>query len=107
VLEKCRLTPHLSPRLQRLIIQTASKTLHRREMPYVISHRLRRSWYSSHDEARPFGQAEFKAFAKAVNSAFQASCWHSKFAFPLRIRSEFCISSLWLALEIRILAAIP
>jgi hypothetical protein len=26
-----------------------------------------------------------------LNSAFQTNCWHSKLAFPLRIRSEFCI----------------
>jgi len=40
-----------------------------------------------------------------VNSAFQALRCHSKFAFSLRIYSEFCIPSASLELKIRILAA--
>ena len=42
-----------------------------------------------------------------VHSAFQAHCWHSKFVFPLRFPSAFCISSPLLALESLIPAAFP
>ena len=42
-----------------------------------------------------------------VFSLIQARGWRSKFAFSLRFPSVFCDSSVWLALKIRILAAIP
>ena len=42
-----------------------------------------------------------------VFSLIQARGWRSKFAFWLRFPSVFCDSSVWLALKIRILVAIP
>jgi hypothetical protein len=58
---------------------------------------------------KPFAgtQNSHSRCGSVVNSAFQALCWHSKFTFPLRFRSEFCISSPLLELKIRILAAVP
>merc|ERR1711981_319291 len=59
----------------------------------------------------------FKRFAGTRNShfhcgspalsAFQAFRWHPEFAFSLRFPSAFCISSVSLALEIRIFTAVP
>ena len=45
-------------------------------------------------------------YGSIVNSAFQALGGHSKAAFSLRIYSEFCFSSAWLPLKIRIFAAV-